>query len=146
MSALGCCARSPGAKGSRGSVNAPPEGDYLLPGGAWDPALSSPPSSRSRGSTKRSRVSTRTNYTSSIRSFWSKRFRGTRSSQDEVEGNLPEAEGSGEYQAPPMVPSKTLPVIKDFKPLKTVGRGAFGKVNTHPGLARVCNRAKTVPY
>lgn len=129
MSKLLCCLRSP----KPSSDNAPlPDGDYLLPGGAWDPSISTSPSRFSRR-TPRSRGSSRTSN-SSIRSFWSRRFRG--SSKGNLDSNTT---GRGDYQAPPMVPSKTLPNSQDFRLLKTVGRGAFGKVNARQVVSSVIN-------
>ena len=74
--------------------------DYLLPGGEWDPSLSTPPS-QSHSSKKRH-------------------------STKELANSL---ERDGLYQPPALVPSPTLPTFDDFKLLKTVGRGAFGKVS-----------------
>ena len=35
---------------------------------------------------------------------------------------------TGNYEPPPVPPTKTLPSFDDFRLLRTVGRGAFGKV------------------
>ena len=119
MSGLLCCARfNTGEEGERKT-----EGDYLLPGGEWDPSISSRASSIA--SSRSNRVSETS--TSSGR-FWTKRGRrGKRSSRNSTNSSL-EAQSPGEYQPPPLVPSRTLPTIEEFKLLKTVGRGAFGKV------------------
>lgn len=108
--------------------------DYLLPGGAWDPSLSqSTASNRSRHST-RSAASVASikqrpsnSSLSSIRSLlsgggWRGRLNRTQSSNEDLESNR------GDYQPPPLVPSRTLPTIEEFKLLRTVGKGAFGKV------------------
>ncbi len=126
MSSLICCVKGNGdGRGRRGQV---PTGDYLLPGGEWGPSNSSSPSriatprgggsspyhtdsSGSRGSRNR------------FTSFLSRRFGSRRS--EHFKG--PE-ESAGNYQPPPLLPTRTLPTYDDFKLLKTVGRGAFGKV------------------
>lgn len=132
MSRLFCC-----VKGERGEKAAVKEEDYLLPGGEWDPSLSASPSRStalppSNQATK-TRVHTDSGAStrSSIRSFFSRKFgRGSgrsRASTAASTENL--VAGGGEYQPPPLVPSKTLPTVEEFKLLKTVGRGAFGKVS-----------------
>ena len=76
--------------------------DYLLPGGKWDPSHS-----RSR-------------------SWWSNRGSKTSQKSYSIEENR-----VGEYEPPTVPPSRTLPTFEEFRLLKTVGRGAFGKVNRH---------------
>lgn len=128
MSRLLCCVRGEGE--DRGKGNAIKEGDYLLPGGEWDPSISSSPSriSKNHGRTESelSRSSRTTN--SSIRSFLSKRF-GRHSGRSQASASSVENLAAGDYQPPPLVPSKTLPTFEEFKLLKTVGRGAFGKAS-----------------
>jgi len=110
--------------------------NYLLPGGEWDPNVSSSAASdRSRASNvsaaSRGRGRHRSSKSSlkSIRSLltgggWRGRQNRARSSFDDLNSS-----GSkGEYQPPPLLPSKTLPTIDEFKLLRTVGKGAFGKV------------------
>lgn len=80
------------------------EEDYLLPGGEWDPSVS--------GSTKGR----------------SKRRRRSRSEVNSVESESADGSGACAY-VPPEVPGATsLPKFQDFRMLKTVGKGAFGKV------------------
>lgn len=75
------------------------EEEYLLPGGEWDPSLSR--------SNSRSKLSRR---------------KGSRTNAESEVG------GVGAY-IPPQVPGATsLPKFQDFRMLKTVGRGSFGKV------------------
>ena len=76
---------------------------FLLPGGEWDPSLSTV----SRSSTK---VTPR-----GIRRVVSKTGRD-------------QSEREGLYQPPAVLPSRDLPTFDDFRLLRTVGRGAFGKV------------------
>ncbi len=110
MSSLICCARSK-TKGDREFRRVLSDGDYLLPGGEWDPSLSVHPTSAEH---KGSRFN--------VRSLLSKRInRGNSAASLDLQG-------SGEYQPPPLQPSRTLPTMEEFKLLKTVGRGAFGKV------------------
>ena len=129
-----CCARGEGTgKGKREDVDGE---DYLLPGGEWDPSVSTSPSriaNSSRGGSQRSQHrpnsvgsrggSGRSRFTS----FLARQFRGSRSSQR----SRVEADGGaagGDYQPPPLQPSRSLPTYEEFRLLKTVGRGAFGKV------------------
>ncbi len=84
--------------------------DYLLPGGEWDPSISVPPNLSH--STKKKKNSTKELFNS--------------------------LERDGLYQPPAVVPSPTLPTFDDFKLLKTVGRGAFGKVSLCSMLALFC--------
>lgn len=72
---------------------------FLLPGGEWDPSLSR---SNSRGF---KRLNTKSGH-----------YRD-------------QSERDGLYQPPTVAPSKVLPTFEDFKLLKTVGRGAFGKAS-----------------
>lgn len=150
MSTLCCCCCTQGD-----SEKGVPEVDYLLPGGAWDPNISASASAsspirttnrslgdaassshhHSSSSSRAGRISAggkASSYSSSLRSFWTKRFRSSRSSQSSRAGREGYVGGGddagGDYQPPPVVPSKTLPTCEDFKLLKTVGRGAFGKV------------------
>lgn len=134
MSRLLCCVG--GEEGDRGGKARGPgsvkESDYLLPGGEWDPSISSSPLrtvAHHHGPAARSdsTASDRTT-SSSVRSFLSKRFRRkSRHSETSNRANSV-ADNNGGYLPPPLVPSKTLPTIDEFKLLKTVGRGAFGKV------------------
>ena len=78
------------------------EVEYLLPGGEWDPNLT--------GSTKRN--STR-----------SRKGSGQVSSDGAAENG-----GACAYVPPEIRGTTSLPKFQDFKMLKTVGKGAFGKV------------------
>ena len=89
------------------------ESDYLLPGGEWDPSLSASRSRRSRN-----------DRGGSGKSGGSGSFADDGASGGE--------EGESLY-TPPEVPGATsAPKFQDFKLLKTVGKGAFGKVNFVP--------------
>ena len=111
---------------------------YLLPGGEWDPG-SSVVSDRSRATNASTSSSARgqgrhRSSKSSLRSIrslltgggWRGRLNRARSSFDDLDGNTNSSKG--DYQPPPLMPSKTLPTIDEFKLLRTVGKGAFGKV------------------
>lgn len=109
------------------------DGDYLLPGGDWDPSLSSSPlavrtDSRRQSPSESSARHLSYNTSSSVRSFLTRRWRGKKSSRYSQTPQPDGDGGRGEYQPPPLVPSKTLPTFDEFKLLKTVGKGAFGKV------------------
>lgn len=85
------------------------EEDFLLPGGEWDPSVSTG-SNRSRRSVK---------------------LRKSKSKQSN--GDL--ASDVGSYDPPPFVPScRKLPTFEEFRLLKTVGKGSFGKVCRHAPL------------
>ena len=133
MSRLLCSCCTSGEEDERKKAR---ENDYLLPGGEWDPSLSSSPSSRGsvrvldRTDSERSDSSRTTNTSrgGSIRSFLTRRFgRGFSRSRSQASAASVENLSSGDYQPPPLVPSRTLPTMDEFKLLKTVGRGAFGK-------------------
>lgn len=79
---------------------------FLLPGGQWDPSLSTI-----------SKSSTRVTPPRGLRRVLSKIGRD----QDQ-------SEREGLYQPPAVLPSRVLPTFDDFGLLRTVGRGAFGKV------------------
>ena len=108
-------------------------GGYLLPGGEWDPSLYSPKPVVTGRSIHDSSGDPFSKTNSSVRSFLSRKLRRKRSSlysqttQSDGGGGAGEG-GRGDYQPPPLVPSKTLPTFEEFKLLKTVGKGAFGKV------------------
>lgn len=106
LSCVGCC--NPDTKdGPQTTANSVPDGEYLLPGGEWDP-------SNSTGSNRSSR---------STRSNWSARLRRSKSDRSS------DIVSDGNYDPPPFVPhSRKLPTFEDFRLLKTVGKGAFGKV------------------
>lgn len=105
--ALCCgCACATGTK--EGGPQSGPEEDFLLPGGEWDPSLSHASSRSSRSSTRGK---------SSIRS------RIVRADSDGQSGAA-----AGDYVPPPVPAAKTLPTFDEFRLLKTVGKGAFGKV------------------
>ena len=108
LSCIGCC--NPDTKdGPQTTANSVPDGEYLLPGGEWDP-------SHSTGSNRSSR---------STRSNWSARLRRSKSDRSS------DIVSDGKYSPPPFVPhSKKLPTFEDFRLLKTVGKGAFGKVQS----------------
>ena len=115
------CCFNPGTKeGGRETARSVTDEDYLLPGGEWDPSLS--------GSTA-SRLSVQSrNFTKSkSRRPWTK------------SRNRVSTDGNGSYEPPHVPPSRTLPTFDEFRLLKTVGRGAFGKVGrasrTHPLLS-----------
>ncbi|CAI8043945.1 Protein kinase 2 [Geodia barretti] len=85
------------------------ESDYLLPGGEWDPSLSS-----------------------SVVKRRSRRSRGRDSGGASGSGSFADNGAGGEdsesLYTPPEVPGATsVPKFQDFKLLKTVGKGAFGK-------------------
>ena len=109
--ALCCgCACATGTKEARTQSVA--EEDFLLPGGEWDPSLSQA-SSRSSRSSSRAKNSVRSR----------------------IERAESGATGTGDYVPPPVPAVKTLPTFDEFRLLKTVGKGAFGKVITcmpHP--------------
>ena len=106
LSCVGCC--NPGTKdGPQPTVNSVTDGEYLLPGGEWDPTIST--------ASNRSTRSTRSN--------WSARLRKSKSDRNS------DIVSDGNYSPPPFVPhSRKLPTFEDFRLLKTVGKGAFGKV------------------
>ena len=109
---LCCCSDSSSdAAGKRRSSTA--GHDYLLPGSEWDTSSSGSSSflSSFRGSKKSNRG----------RGSGNKRPPVTHS---EVGLDSP----SGDYQPPVVPPSQKLPTFEEFRLLKTVGRGAFGKV------------------
>ena len=83
------------------------ESDYLLPGGEWDPSLSA-----------------------SVAKRRSRRSRGGRAGDSgSFADNGAGGEDSESLYTPPEVPGATsVPKFEDFKLLKTVGKGAFGKV------------------
>lgn len=124
---LFCCTRSEHEASASGSrVNITSE-DYLLPGGEWDPSVSSSPGHKAgrgnrRGITRS--ASGRKKKKSSLREFWTRRFHGSHAASEEFV--------SGEYQAPVAPASRSLPTLQEFRMLKTVGRGAFGKVGVSP--------------
>lgn len=90
------------------------EADYLLPGGEWDPSVSA--SVRERSSRRRGAARSRNSGRSGSN-------RGGSVGDDGAEDD------SGSFYSPPEVPGATsIPRFQDFKLLKTVGRGAFGKV------------------
>ena len=86
------------------------EEDYLLPGSEWDPSISTG-SAQSRQSSRPGRFKARG------------RSRGG-------SGTSSDGTSNGGYVPPvvPPTPSRTLPTFEEFKLLKTVGKGAFGKV------------------
>ena len=111
FSCVGCC--NPDTKdGPQTTANSVTDGEYLLPGGEWDPSISTA-SNRS---------------TRSMRSNWSARLRRSKSDRSS------DIVSDGNYSPPPFVPhSRKLPTFEDFRLLKTVGKGAFGKVpQSHP--------------
>lgn len=138
MSAVLCCCCAGPSKEDKTRRS---DADYLLPGGDWDPTLSSSPSHRTSvkstgplvgddeddnmSATSRSNTSSSRFSSNRFMSFLSKKLswspaRRARNSQHH--------QSSGQYQPPPLLPSRTLPSFEDFKLLNTVGRGAFGKV------------------
>ena len=108
-----CCADSTSRDGgvARGQINTV-ESDYLLPGSTqWDPSRSSSNKSRPWSSLKRSSKNKDNSKKSTV-------------THSEVGLDSP----SGDYQPPLVPPSQKLPSFEEFRLLKTVGRGAFGKV------------------
>ena len=84
------------------------EEDFLLPGGEWDPSISTA-SNRSKRSIKLRKSKNRSNSDG--------------------------ASDVGSYDPPPFVPScRKLPTFEEFRLLKTVGKGSFGKVCRHAHL------------
>ncbi len=91
------------------------EEDYLLPGSEWDPSISTA-SSVHQTTTRRS---------------WRTGLLKRRSRARGGSGSSTSSAGNGDYVPPhvPPTPSRTLPTFEEFKLLKTVGKGAFGKVS-----------------
>ena len=120
-----CCCCGLCAKGEEDGADHGGEADYLLPGGEWDPSVAvvrRTQHNRTKGQRRRQGSDTR-----------SKEFGDT-------------GESAGAY-VPPEVPGSTsLPKFQDFKMLKTVGKGAFGKVrrNTLLRLPASCLAKETV--
>ena len=109
-----CCCCGGCAKGGEDGADHGGEADYLLPGGEWDPSVSAmvgrSQHNRTRGQRRRHGSDPK-----------SKEFGDT-------------GESAGAY-VPPEVPGSTsLPTFQDFKMLKTVGKGAFGKVRRKVSL------------
>lgn len=97
------------------------EEDYLLPGSEWDPSIS----------TASSRHSTRS-HTRQRQGLLRRRNRSRGSSGSSIDGS-----SNGDYVPPrvPPTPSRTLPTFEEFRLLKTVGKGAFGKVRANLRVA-----------
>ena len=130
MSGLSCCGCWRGANESKPNVG----GDYLLPGGEWDPSVSSSVRQESRREAPSGAAQEPKNFSTnrSMRSFLSRTLRVKNSSRyphtHQLDSGGTGDGGKRQYQPPPLVPSKTLPTFEEFKLLKTVGKGAFGKV------------------
>lgn len=107
-----CCGDSNGGvndAATRGQINTV-EGEYLLPGSEWDTSRSGSVWSSFRGSRKK----------------------GKKKGSDKKPLITHSVVGldspSGDYEPPAVPPSQKLPAFDEFRLLKTVGRGAFGKV------------------
>lgn len=106
-----CCGDSSSSDHpGRGQINSI-ENDYLLPGSSFDHSASSSQRSRlgwsSRNSSKKKHASKKPAVTHSV-----------------VGLDSP----GGDYEPPVVPPTQKLPTYEEFRLLKTVGRGAFGKV------------------
>lgn len=96
----GCFASCVRGQDETGHVS---EEEYLLPGGEWDPSLSKSTNRHSKSS----------------------RRKGSKLNTEESS----EVRDTGSY-IPPHVPGATsIAKFQDFRMLKTVGRGSFGKVD-----------------
>ena len=108
-----CCGDSSADHPGRGQINSL-ENDYLLPGSSFDAATSS--------SSQRSRLG------------WSSRHSSKKKHASKKPAVTHSVVGldspSGDYEPPVVPPSQKLPAYEEFRLLKTVGRGAFGKVWT----------------
>jgi hypothetical protein len=106
---MNCCGDSSTDHPGRGQINSI-ENDYLLPGSSFDSTTSS-----------RSRLGWSSRH-SSKKKYASKKPAVTHS----VVGL--DSPSGGDYEPPAVPPSQKLPTYEEFRLLKTVGRGAFGKV------------------
>lgn len=111
--------------------------DYLLPGGEWDPSVFSSSGHRAargsrRGITRSGNGSRTSRKKSSLREFWTRRFNRSRGSRFSHAASEEFGTAGGVYQPPEAPASRTLPTLQEFRLLKTVGRGAFGKVGVPP--------------
>ena len=102
-----CCGDSSTDHPGRGQINSV-ENDYLLPGSSFDSGSS------------RSRLG------------WSSRHSSKKKNANKKPAVTHSVVGldspSGDYEPPVVPPSQKLPTYEEFRLLKTVGRGAFGKV------------------
>lgn len=112
---LCCCADGTGNDGvARGQINTV-ESDYLLPGSSrWD-------------ASSRSTVTSSKGVWGSLRRDKDKAANKKKSTVTHSEVGLDSP--SGDYEPPRIPPSQKLPSFEEFRLLKTVGRGAFGKVS-----------------
>ena len=105
-----CCSDTSTDGAGRGQTNVV-ERDYLLPGSSWD-------------------------STSTSGSFKSSVWGSLRGSKKKAASKKPAVthtevgldSPTGNYEPPAVPPSQKLPTFEEFRLLKTVGRGAFGKV------------------
>lgn len=104
-----CCCSC--ARGESDEVEHTNEVDYLLPGGEWDPSVSA---SSNRHRKKRSLGRPRTRRSSANETF----------SVDNEDND----ETASTYVPPEVPGTSSMPTFQDFTTLKTVGKGAFGKV------------------
>ena len=107
MSLRGSCC--PCIRGEDDGAQYRDEVDYLLPGGEWDPSISGRQRSRRSGGGG---------------------SRGRGHSRDGTLADDGAESESGSFYTPPAVPGAAAapPKSGDFRLLKTVGKGAFGKV------------------
>ena len=109
-----CCGDSSSDHPARGQINSI-ENDYLLPGSSFDEGSSSGGSQRNRlGWSGRNSSKNKNKYASKKPAV----------THSVVGLDSP----SGDYEPPVVPPSQKLPTYEEFRLLKTVGRGAFGKV------------------
>lgn len=109
MSRWMCCCGDTGNEGvaRRGQINTS-DNDYLLPSSA---------KRNSKG----------------VSSVWGSLSRGSKNKGSDKRSTVTHTEvgldsPSGEYEPPAVPPTQKLPSFEEFRLLKTVGRGAFGKV------------------
>ena len=96
-----CCGCACATEEKDGRTQSVAEEDFLLPGGEWDPSLSHVSSRSTRSSTR---------------------------AKHSVRSKRNQSDAAGDYVPPPVPAAKTLPTFDEFRLLKTVGKGAFGKV------------------
>ena len=110
-----CCCRDKSAERPQKSQKKNVESDYLLPGSRFDPSVS-----ENGGSFKGKRRW----------GNWQASRNKSGSKKSSVTHSVVGMDSPNEYE-PPVVPaSQNLPTYEEFRLLKTVGRGAFGKVCT----------------
>ncbi len=137
-----CCCVDVQEEGRTVPATSITEEDYLLPGSEWDPNVSTASSLHpSPRNTRSSRTGRRSRRSGGFLSRTRARKRSRGSSGSSLDGA-----SNGDYVPPrvPPTPSRTLPTFEEFKLLKTVGKGAFGKVHAR-GTRRACSHAPDMP-